>query len=666
MAFVVIAFGALFFISVFRIAFRSPFSPSARAVLLVLRFFLLMLMAVAFTEPALVFEQLTSPLRPVPVLVDASKSMRLFAHDSAVLKVMASLEKWNAVHTGEKQKFVFYRFGDSLRLIKNPMDKSTRPYSFSDRRSFFPESLNDRIFRRSAAMLIISDGNLSNAVLPAEQYSDKNVLYIPFRGLPRHYPFLQAAIRSFPQVSPVDSLIPAVVDVEGFTGKPDTITVSVTRDNRMISQRKIRVPEGFFREEVSFSTKNPSAGRHLYRFDVRSFADTLFRSCHALNTALPDRFTYAFYDPRPSLDHRFIRLALQRQPHFIESVNGGNQLLDLLVIFHWNDTARTAMNRLKPGGAALFIGCIPCLGTLSSVSSSGTAALVRPTSDLSTSPFDALDLSKLPPPSRCFFCKERPLRAVNRYISAAIIRTGKPGFDTLDVLFTGRYNRNNFIAFAATDLWRFDFWPLAIAPDEAGVFGFSERLMEFTKTTLVNGLSEELLFYPATPLSESDSLSFFAVFPTHLPVPSDLRLSVSLSSAGAAPYDTSLPVIFTGSPRKLVRFKTLPAGNYRLNVFAALSPSGATVRCSFPDSVSVDQDRSEYMVRGQNTALLRTFAQPLDDFSEPSLRSVFSSSAGTNLPVKETIRFNRSWPLLLLIFLVFSAEWILRRILKAE
>jgi hypothetical protein len=123
---------------------------------------------------------------------------------------------------------------------------------------------------------------------------------------------------------------------------------------------------------------------------------------------------------------------------------------------------------------------------------------------------------------------------------------------------------------------------------------------------------------------------------------------------------------FTGSPRQLVRLKTLPAGHYRFKVSAAFSPSAANVRCPFPDSVSVDQDRSEYMARGQNTALLHTFAQPLDDFSEPSLRSVFNSSAGTKLPVKETIHFNRSWPLLVLILLIFSAEWILRRILKAE
>ncbi|MBN1130241.1 MAG: hypothetical protein JXA71_14715, partial [Chitinispirillaceae bacterium] len=537
MAFVVIAFAALFFISAYRIAFRSPFPLAVRIALLALRFFLLALITTAFTEPALVFEKLPSPLRPVPVLVDVSKSMRLFAHDTSFLKVTAALEQWNAGHAAEKQRFVFYAFGDSLRL----RDKQI-PSFFSDRRSFLPVSLDDRILRNAATILIVSDGNLSNAALPAENYSDKNVLYVPFRAHPRHCPFLQARLHHFPPVSPVDSLPMAVVEIEGFSGKPGTITVRAARDNRIISHQEIKVPEGFYKREAAFKIQGSPAGRHCYRFDVRTSADTLFCSRYALHTSLPDRFTYAFCGSGPSLDRRFIRLALQQQPYFIESVNRGKQPLDLLVVSEWNDAARTALNRLKPGGAALFMGCIPCGGTLSDIPFTGAAPLIRPASGLSSSPFDDLDLNTLPPPSRCFFCKGLPVRASERHISAALMRSGKPGFDTIDVLFTGRYNRRNFIAFAATGLWRFDFWPLAVAPDEAGVFGFSERLMEFTKSTLLNGLSEELLLYPASVITEADSLSFFAVFPANLPLPSDLRLSVSFSSAGAAPYDTSLPL----------------------------------------------------------------------------------------------------------------------------
>ncbi|MBN2189509.1 MAG: hypothetical protein JW699_08640, partial [Chitinispirillaceae bacterium] len=106
--------------------------------------------------------------------------------------------------------------------------------------------------------------------------------------------------------------------------------------------------------------------------------------------------------------------------------------------------------------------------------------------------------------------------------------------------------------------------------------------------------------------------------------------------------------------------------HYRFNVSAARAPSGAGIRCSFPDSISVGRDLSEFQVHSQNTALLRSFAHPLDDFSEPSLRSIFKSDAGTRLPERETLHLNRSWPLLLLILLIFSAEWILRRIVKAE
>jgi hypothetical protein len=43
-----------------------------------------------------------------------------------------------------------------------------------------------------------------------------------------------------------------------------------------------------------------------------------------------------------------------------------------------------------------------------------------------------------------------------------------------------------------------------------------------------------------------------------------------------------------------------------------------------------------------------------------------SNASEINRPVKKTIPLNRSWPLLLLIFAVFAAEWILRRTFRLD
>ena len=662
MVFAVIAFVVLLVISTYRIAVMHSFSRTARGVLLGLRFCLLALIATALIEPALIFEQLPAPFPPVPVLLDVSKSMQLFAHDTAFNKVPSALEKWNGEYAGKKPKFTFYCFGDSLRPVSKPAT-----CSFSDRRSFLPESFKDRVLRRSCAILLISDGNWTNASLPAENYLDKNVLYLPLREKPERRPFLQMEIRDFPFSSPADSPLVAVAEFEGFSRQPDSIIVSVAENNRTIAQRKIPVSEGLFKQTVKIPLKNLATGRNIYRFNSCIRLDTLCCSRYAQHSALPGNFTYELCNSRPVLDRRFIQFALKRQKYFVETFPGSCRDLDLLVIFNWDDSARTALTRLKPGGAALFSGCIPCTGSPAIIPAAGAAALIHSLSVAPTSPFDDCDLSKLPPPLHYFSCKELSSRARDIFISAVLPRTGTPGADTLDVLFSGRYHRNNFIAFAASDAWRWDFWPLAVEPDESRSFDFSDRLLELTKTILINGLSEELLFFPAGPLSEPDSLQLLAVFPTHLPIPSGIRLSISLASKGSVSYDTTVEMSYSGSPQHIVRLKTMPAGHYRLKVSATSPTSKSVVRCSFPDSVFIDQDRSEYLVQGQNNSLLRALAQPLDDFSVTSLsEAFFSSSAEMKHPVKETVRLNRNWPLLLGILFVFAAEWIIRRRMKIE
>jgi len=107
MAFVIIALGALFIISAYRITVAYSLSRVTRSVLLALRLFLFALIMTAFIEPVFVFEQLSSPLRPVSVLVDVSKSMQAFIPDSTVFHAISAFEKWNAVHAGEKNIFVF-------------------------------------------------------------------------------------------------------------------------------------------------------------------------------------------------------------------------------------------------------------------------------------------------------------------------------------------------------------------------------------------------------------------------------------------------------------------------------------------------------------------------------------------------------------------------------
>ncbi len=635
---------------------RLALSFPTRYLLLALRISLVALLAVAFIEPSFVFERLPSPLRPVPVLVDVSKSMRLFSRDDVIFKTLSSLEQWNSGHADEKQRFVFYCFGDSLR----PLREKTPP-SWLDRRSYLPVSMNDRILQQATAMVLISDGNWSNTTLQAESFSDKNVYYLPLYSVQR-CKYLQMGLYNVPESHPAESPLVATVSIEGVSEQRDTVAVRVMEKNRTIAQQAVPVDPGFFRHDLSFRLRNLAAGRHLLRCCARSFRDTMVVSRYAITTVLPERFGYALYNARPVLDRRFMQLALKRHTDFIESPAGKEHDIDLLILFDWDDEAKKELGRLKSRGVFLFVGTLPCLCSLTTVQAAMPNALVRPLSDASTGPFDGFDFTKLPPASSYVSCKEMPFRVHDNIITAVLPRIKTPGFDTLRVLFTGRYDNRNFIACAASDLWRWDFLPLAVEPSEERVFSFSEGLLALTKEVLMNGLSDELLLYPAAPLSESDSLRFTVLFPADLPVPADMRFNCRISDNVRA-FDTAFILTDVGSTHQVVRFKPLSTGNYTLEA----KGSYGNRRYAFSDSITVDQDLSEYALTGQNISLLQEIAQPLSNFSAASLRSVFfTHGAETAQPVKETVRFNRNWPLLILIFLFFAAEWVVRRKIRLD
>jgi hypothetical protein len=282
---------------------------------------------------------------------------------------------------------------------------------------------------------------------------------------------------------------------------------------------------------------------------------------------------------------------------------------------------------------------------------------------ISANPFDNMEINKLPPPLNVTFCNSLSVAPRNVLLTAVNHYRDQPGPDTLNVLFTGRLNSRDYVACTAGEIWRWDFLPLAVEPDEGRVFNFSERLIAFTKEILIDELSEELYLYPEAGLTESDSLRFQVVLPVVLPAPADISLSCKLTSLKYGTYDTAFTLKSTGQPRETIRFKPLPSGAYRIEA----SASANNRRYAFVDSVFVEEDRSEYMVHEQNTALLQEIAQPVSDLSAASINALFFSHATEiNQSVTRTVHFNKSWPLLLLIFSIFAAEWILRRVWKLD
>jgi hypothetical protein len=640
-------------VSAYRIV-RLPLSVRIRALFLLLRLALLAAIAAAFIEPAIVLERLSRPQRDIPVLIDGSKSMRLFSPDSTAVPLLSAFTRWNAASGGGKRTFHFFLFGDSLRKA-DPRSS----FSWSDRRSLFPETWNAPEIRDAGSMVLITDGNWSNASKPDAAFTEKNVWYLPLNSF-HESPWLQLDIDSVPDKSIADSPLVVRAVVQGVVSRQGGVTVTVREKNRTLGSATAVASQGYFKHEARINLPGQPPGRHLCRFDVSAVTDSLMVRSYRLHYAVPGQYSWTMPRSTPSLDRRFIRTALGRRSDFIENESPLSKPSDLLIVFNGDSAARKMASMVKPQGAVLYIGCLPCPSLQTAVA--GPITFFRPPAGTAQNPFDNLDVAALPPLSQIPYCKKDVPRPRDVFITARVRKTGSGATDTIDCIYTGRTNGMRYIVCAVTDLWRWDFLPLAVAPDEERIFSISDRLLTLAGQVLSSGLSDGLLLYPAGCLAASDSLRFHIAFPAAIPIPTSVRLTCAFSGDRNQRYDTSFVITVTGSVHQSVSIRPLEPGVWRLEAEAMAGKS----RYRYSDSVAVNEDRSEYMIKGQNVTLLDEIAQPLNVEDSALPERLFSRSDAAAQPVKETFHISRGWPLLVLIFLLFGAEWILRRMFRLD
>jgi hypothetical protein len=647
-------FGAIAALSVHRII-RLPRSFKVRATLITLRVALLAALAIAFIEPAIVLERLPKSRSDIPVLIDGSKSMRLFASDSTLRSSLSAFERWNAFQENGKRFFRFYLFGDSLRKTD---PKSV--FTWSDQKSFFPETTTDPHIRDAPAIILCTDGNWSNTTNPGRHIAEKNVYYLPFSSF-HESPWLHLDGEALPSALLTDSTIVVHGTIQGVLSNAGTITVTVSEKNRILGSVTVAARRGYFRQAVQWPLSFHVPGRHMLRFDASANHDSLSFTTYRLHQVLPRYYTWSMAQSPPTLDRRFLRMAIERRAELKENASPRAATSDLLVIFRWDSTSRKMLPMVKPRGVLLFIGCLPFPNTPLRIT--GPLDYYRPPAALPRNPFDGLDLNAMPPPALMLFCKRSLSRPSEIFLFAHPKNKGTGMPDTLDVLFTGRFNGIPYIACSAAELWQWNFLPLAIAPDEERNFTFFNGLLTLAVETLGNALSGDLLLYPVSPLSAADSLRLRIAFPSDISLPSTVRFSCDFSERGKNVYDTSFTMTATGSRHQDLAFKPLKQGVYHLNATASSEHS----HYRFSDSLTINEDRSEYMIKGQNTPLLDELAVPLLSTSDSVLRDrFFTPEAATLHSVKETFPINRGWALLILIFLFMGSEWLLRRLLRLE
>jgi hypothetical protein len=632
-------------------------TTKARLFLVGIRSVLIAALVCALIEPVLKFERLSRTERIIPVLLDVSASMRLFHPDSTVMPFLRSLAAVTKDNAGAEVKIVPYCFGDSLRRC-GPIDA----VRFSDRQSILPVSFQEKSALLSPLFLIITDGNFSNASMPRELFQDRTCLYCELPPVSPQ-PFLTAGILSVNDHAILDSLAVAVVLVHGYCGTAGDLSITCKEKSRVLTRLTTKIKTGFFSDTMSIRLPTSVQGRFLYTVTVASVGDTLRRALYFPQTVISNRFTARIVSGAPSLDRRFLTLALQNDPQWY-CVGSTAKECDALFIFDFNRAMADTIPRVTDHGIEVFLGAPACEERQTFSPTSFSLVPFQPDDSL----FQQLAAADLPPPLFLYKCSA-PFLSRQRPILGYIVARDKTEQDTIPFLSAGFFERHDAIAVAGHDLWRMDFLPLSITGrTETG--SFLGYVTDYVKQQITVNNSRNFFVFPsAAEVYENDSILFNVLLPSDfndIPAGSDRYgkntgcfVQFTVDSLSRRIYATgNVPVNLKAPLGGIVALPPLAGGTYYYRCsFEAKGLVG-----NFADSLYVEKNREELSVAGQNTTLLDQFSFPLKKNSPQALLDAYAGAfASKRTTTFDAFEIHRSWILLSVIILLMTAEWVVRR-----
>jgi|WetSurMetagenome_2_1015567.scaffolds.fasta_scaffold00008_160 hypothetical protein len=631
---------------------------------LTIRMVLLAALLCALFEPVMTFDKLDTGRRIVPVLVDASLSMRLFHPDSVVLPFLKRLDSLGHSHEGGPV-FKFYSFGDSLRACGNPASMT-----FSDAQSTLSAAEEDAVFRRAPFLLIVSDGNLSNASLPQSGLFENPSYYIDLPEVaPR--PFLQTELTHADESVPPDSATNATMVVRGYAPARRNLTLACRRGAVHVFRKQITVDSGYFSDTVSVRLAPAPKGRFVYTVSIENPVDTLRSVLCFSQTIVPHSFVASIYSASPTMDRRFLANALLAAPQWRLPAPGLARP-DALFLFDIDTTSLGSLRSLGPHGVAVFFGAFPCSTDVRSVP--GAFALVP------TDPYDTLFAKftnqDMPPPSTTLSCA-RPFLKHCRTVLSAVLRSDNSAprsRDTIPLLQTGLYSGHTSVTVNARGLWRSDFLSLSVAK-ERETPSLMAGIISFVNELIVTGFRDNLAVLPLRPeLSELDSVPLVLLLPSEAtpvgivsnstaPVP-DVQAKISILSARGNSMDFHF-VLGSVDPqnRSFVKLPPLGAGVHAFSCAVTLNGTTHT----YSDTLFIGISSPELCVQAQNTVLLGQIAVPLRHADINSVGSLYAlHSPEKRNTVTRHFQIRRTWILLLVIVGVLAIEWTARRMKGLE
>lgn len=614
-------------------------SPRNKTLLLGLRGIALALVVLLFFDPSFRLESLqTSQPRPV-VLLDRSQSMQLFDPDSVAGLVEQLSETWR------NTPFRIMLFGDSLRADAQTNSR-TLPV---DHHSWFPAVSAGPLAEKNARILVVSDGNWSNSVIPQIVFEGRPCAYVKLPP-PRLRPYL--TVRSLAQqvVGTEFKRDTIGVVLSGYLPVPRSIVVACSHGPKKLASRTINRQAGYAIDTLNLVLAPLARGRRLCAISVGSAPDSLRSGSAVLITTLPTFLTVRSLQKKPRIDSRFLSLAFRKDPTWIPATASVAHP-DLLLTFDWSDRIAAQLQN-SPRAAVLFAGCVP-----------GEYAPLPKDAFRGAVPSQYLrprNTRNAYPPLEQLIRATTPVLSAPQTAWSVAAATPDRGIDTIPLLQSGYWHGHPATIVYARDIWKWDF--LTLTENTAAKPVFSDLFRTTVREQVIAGLASSLIVYPvAAPLMDELPSVWAVALPGALDPETTTNLTLSFAPlSGGQVFDTALVVVPGTTPQVTVA----PFAPGPLVVSAQLS--ARSPQFSTCDTFMVEPNNSELQVLEQNTVLLDQIGIELP-WDTAAIAAFFDMGIAPDAAVMVSmVRLPRTWLILLLTTVAFCLEWALRRHLRLD
>ncbi len=232
------------------------------------------------------------------LLIDNSSSMDQFNSQSSLDSLLSVL--------GDSLKYKTYAFGSQRYKTE------TNKISFNDTLSFFPANFINK--HQNIPLILLSDG-LFNYQTQIDNISKSTMsFYLPLKRI-RHSNFIDLQVAPAIEIKS-QKKVSFPVTLSGYSEKDnDEVTLKITNQKSLLLTDKIKTPSKNYIISPNIEIPPMPAGRHLIK-------TSLMRDNRILDTretvikVNPDIFKVFIEHEKPSLDYRFLKLAIQKRKDF--------------------------------------------------------------------------------------------------------------------------------------------------------------------------------------------------------------------------------------------------------------------------------------------------------------------------------------------------------------